>query len=74
MSGGGTCMSSRGESEAEQHSEEATVLAQVREAIRSLRFGQVTVIVHDGAVVQIDRLERRRLVRGGGSGTGGRRE
>ncbi len=74
MNGGGGGMSSRGESEAEQFSEEATILSQVREAIRSLRFGQVTVIVHDGAVVQIDRLERRRLMRGGGSGAGGRRE
>jgi hypothetical protein len=66
-------MSSRGESDVEQSVDEASMLLQVREAIRSLRFGQVTVIVHDGAVVQIDRLERRRLTRGG-SGAGGRRE
>jgi len=66
-------MSSRGESEREQSVDEAAMLMQVREAIRSLRFGQVTVIVHDGAVVQIDRLERRRLTRGG-SGASGRRE
>ena len=66
-------MSSRGESEGEQSVDEVAMLMQVREAIRSLRFGQVTVIVHDGAVVQIDRLERRRLTRGG-SGASGRRE
>jgi len=66
-------MSSRGESEGEQSVDEAAMLMQVREAIRSLRFGQVTVIVHEGTVVQIDRLERRRLTRGG-SGASGRRE
>ena len=66
-------MSSRGESEGEQSVDEVAMLMQVREAIRSLRFGQVTVIVHDCAVVQIDRLERRRLTRDG-SGASGRRE
>lgn len=39
------------------------VLAQVSEALRDLRYGQVTVIVQDGAVVQIDRLEKQRLAR-----------
>jgi hypothetical protein len=34
---------------------------QVREALRGLRFGTVTIIVQDGVVVQIDRLEKRRL-------------
>lgn len=29
--------------------------------IRSLRFGQVTAMVHDGRIVQIDRVERLRL-------------
>lgn len=39
-------------------------LAQIREALRNLRFGAVNVIVQDGVVVQIDRTEKRRL-RGG---------
>ena len=63
-------MNVRAEPGAEQPSEEAEVLAQVRDAIRSLRYGQVTVVVHDSAVVQIDRLERRRVQRGGGSSGG----
>lgn len=40
------------------------VLAQISDAIRGIRYGQVTVIVQDGIVVQIDRLEKQRLVRG----------
>jgi hypothetical protein len=36
-------------------------LAQIREALDGLRYGQVTIVVHDGAVVQIDRTEKRRL-------------
>jgi hypothetical protein len=61
-------MTIRGEPGTEQTPEEVEVLAQVRDAIRSLCYGQVTVVVHDGTVVQIDRLERRRVQRGGGSG------
>ena len=38
-------------------------LAQIEEALRELRFGQVTITVQDGVVVQIDRLERKRLQR-----------
>lgn len=36
-------------------------LLQIREALRSLRFGSVNIVVQDGVVVQIDRTERRRL-------------
>lgn len=39
------------------------VLTQIEEALRGLRFGQVTITVQDGVVVQIDRLERKRLQR-----------
>ncbi len=38
-------------------------LARIEEALQGLRFGQVTVTVQDGVVVQIDRLERTRLHR-----------
>jgi len=38
-------------------------LAQIEKALRGLRFGQVTITVQDGVVVQIDRLERTRLQR-----------
>jgi hypothetical protein len=36
-------------------------LNQIRQALRGLQFGQITIIVQDGVVVQIDRTERRRL-------------
>lgn len=39
------------------------VLSEIEEALRGLRFGQVVVIVQDGVVVQIDRIERRRIHR-----------
>lgn len=42
---------------------EDIVLAQIRESIRNLRFGHVQIVVQDGVVVQIDRLERRRIAR-----------
>jgi hypothetical protein len=38
-------------------------LEQVREALRALRYGTVTVVVHDGAIVQIDRTEKLRVPR-----------
>jgi len=38
-------------------------LTAIVEALSGLRFGQLLVVVHDGAVVQIDRTERRRLDR-----------
>lgn len=38
-------------------------LQQIREALRGLRYGSVTVVVQDGVVIQIDRTEKRRLRR-----------
>jgi len=35
----------------------------VREAMRGLRFGSITVTVQDGVVVQIDRTEKLRIDR-----------
>lgn len=35
----------------------------IQEALRGLRYGAVNVIVQDGVVVQIDRTEKRRLVK-----------
>ena len=37
--------------------------ASIRESLRGLRFGTVTLIVQDGVVIQIDRTEKRRLPR-----------
>jgi hypothetical protein len=33
---------------------------QLEEALRELRFGSVTLLVQDGRVVQVDRIDRRR--------------
>jgi hypothetical protein len=38
-------------------------LREVEEALRGLRYGEVTIIVQDGVVVQVERTERRRLQR-----------
>lgn len=37
-------------------------------ALRGLRYGVVTVIVHDGVVVQVERTEKLRLQRRGDGG------
>lgn len=38
-------------------------LLEVLDTLRGLQFGSVTLTVHDGVVVQIDRMEKRRLKR-----------
>ncbi len=38
-------------------------LEHIREALRDLKFGEVTITVQDGVVIQIERLERIRLRR-----------
>jgi hypothetical protein len=40
-----------------------SALSYIEEALRGLQFGQVTVIVQDGVVVQVERTERRRIQR-----------
>lgn len=37
------------------------VINAILEALSGMRFGQVTIIVQDGHVIQIDRVEKRRL-------------
>ena len=37
------------------------VLDRVQAALRGLRFGTVTVVIQDGVVVQIERMEKIRL-------------
>ena len=41
--------------------ENREALAKVRDALDGLRFGEVTVIVQDGVVVQVERTEKVRL-------------
>lgn len=39
-------------------------LEHVRQALNGLQFGEVSVIVQDGVVVQVERIERKRFRRG----------
>jgi hypothetical protein len=48
---------------AAQEREEPTWNA-VREALRGMQYGTVTLIVQDGLVIQVDRTEKKRLRRG----------
>ena len=43
------------------NSPDKTWLEQVQVYVQSLRYGVVTIVVHDGRVTQIDRTERVRL-------------
>lgn len=36
-------------------------LERIRDAVRGLRYGEVRVIIQDGLVVQIERLEKQRF-------------
>jgi hypothetical protein len=36
-------------------------LEQIRDALRGLRFGSISVVIQDGVVVQIERTEKKRL-------------
>lgn len=38
-------------------------LAHVRDALRGLQYGEISIVVQDGVVIQIERLERKRLQR-----------
>lgn len=38
-----------------------SVLQEIENALRGLQFGQLTVIVHNGVVIQLERTERKRL-------------
>ena len=39
-------------------------LEHVRQALVGLKFGEVSILVQDGVVVQVDRIERKRFRRG----------
>jgi hypothetical protein len=42
---------------------DAQALAKVRDALSGLRYGEVTVVVQDGIVVQVERTEKVRIAR-----------
>ncbi len=46
-----------------QHPDKGQAFERIRDALRGLRFGTVTVIIQDGMVVQVERTEKLRLVR-----------
>ena len=39
------------------------VLEQVRQALVGLKFGQITLVLQDGVIVQLERTERKRFRR-----------
>ena len=39
-------------------------LTQVRQALSGLQYGQIVIMVQDGVVIQIERIERVRISRG----------
>ena len=41
----------------------AQAIAKVRDALAGLRYGEVTVVVQDGVVVQVERTEKVRIAR-----------
>ena len=47
--------------EASENQDAAAITRTISQAIESLRFGHVHVTVHDGRVVQIEKVERTRL-------------
>lgn len=47
----------------ERDMDAADALERIRDALRALRFGTVTVVVQDGVVVQVERTEKLRIVR-----------
>jgi hypothetical protein len=51
----------RDESASEPDDSRRSALEEIAGALRGLQFGEVTIIVQDGVIVQLDRLERRRL-------------
>jgi hypothetical protein len=50
-------------SQLDRDSELSRALGTVGEALRELHFGTITIVVHDGAIVQIDRTEKLRVPR-----------
>ena len=55
-------LSAREDGHADDHSSAREVeLDQVRKAVQGIRFGEVRLIIQDGLIVQIERVEKQRL-------------
>ena len=48
-------------SENKRHNIEEEVWKQIRNALEQIQFGSVTIVVHEGKVVQIETNEKKRL-------------
>ena len=53
----------RSEADERDDGQAAQALAKVRDALNGLRYGEVTVVVQDGVVVQVERTEKVRIAR-----------
>lgn len=47
--------------ESSEEAKQNQSLQRIHDALRGLRYGSVTIIVQDGLVIQIDRLEKFRI-------------
>jgi hypothetical protein len=47
----------------EPANDESPAVRTVIDALRGLQFGSVTLVVQDGVIVQVERLEKKRLAR-----------
>ncbi len=47
----------------QDESHTGAAIERIRDALRGLRFGTVSVIVQDGVVVQVERTEKLRLLK-----------
>jgi hypothetical protein len=65
MTGEGAMADDRKDADQADSARPEWALSHIQEALRGLRFGQVTVTVQDGVVVQLERIERKRLPRAG---------
>ena len=45
-----------------------SLLRELREALLTIRFGAIELVIHDGRVVQLERREKIRLDQGSGRG------
>ena len=41
---------------------QSSVLAEIEQALKRLQFGEITITVRDGRVIQIDRVSRKRQI------------
>ena len=41
---------------------QSSVLAEIEQALKGLQFGEITITVRDGRVIQIDRVSRKRQI------------